>query len=146
MNARGLLVLIFAASVAMSFSAASMPRSARATVEAMFAAFNRHDARAIAQLYAPDALLTSSDFCASRSGRAEVQRTYQALFDAFPDIVDDVDTYVVEGDKVAVRFTSSSKLPEHAFAMTIMTLLTVRDGVIQSDDSVFDNHGRSCTP
>lgn len=78
-----------------------------ATVEKMFAAFNRHDPAAMAALYAPDAKLTSSDFCAARTGR-DVTRTYAALFAEMPDVVDTVDTMVVSGDRVAVRFTATS--------------------------------------
>lgn len=119
------------------------PRTPRQTVEAMFAAFNRHDAAAIARLYVPDARLTSSDFCAPRSGK-DVERTYRALFDALPDVIDRVETIVAEGDRVAVRFTATSaaadmRLPIHA-------ILRVRDGLIIEDDSIFDTGGKPCEP
>lgn len=53
--------------------AVATPPAPRAVVTAMFEAFNRHDAEAIARLYAPDARLASSDFCAAR-GRNDVVR------------------------------------------------------------------------
>src|SRR5688500_17693358 len=77
------------------------PPSPRATVEAMFAAFNRHDAAAIAALYAVDAVLRSPEFCAPRTGPEEVKRTYAALFHSFPDIRDEDMSYIVEGERVA---------------------------------------------
>jgi predicted ester cyclase len=112
----------------------------------MFDAFNRHDAAAMAQLYANDARLASSDFCAVRNGPTEVLRTYRELFAAFPDIRDEIDQVVVEGDHVAVRFVARSGQGSSALAMPIATFLTVQQGLIQSDQSTFDTGGRACTP
>jgi ketosteroid isomerase-like protein len=144
MKASAITMAMLAALMGTSPAALPAEPSARAVVEAMFAAFNRHDARAMATLYAADARLTSSDFCAPRVGQANVERTYQALFDEFPDITDHVDLYIVEGNHVAVRFISRSTLTGKAFTLPIVTFLTVRGGLIQSDDSTFDNRGRSC--
>ena len=112
-------------------------------VRKMFEAFNRHDASAMEQLYAPEARLSSSDFCKPR-GRADVQRTYGALFMAFPDIRDEIEALVAQGDVVAVRFTALS----HAgnLELTIHTFLKIRNGLIVSDDSVFNAAGRPCEP
>lgn len=123
--------------------AAAAPATPVQTVSAMFAAFNRHDPAAMARLYAPEARLTSPDFCAPR-GLQDVRRTYQALFDAFPDLTDTVETMVSEGDRVAVRFTASST--STGFRLPIMTFLTVRGGLIVEDNSLFDNGGRPCGP
>ncbi|WP_457312303.1 nuclear transport factor 2 family protein [Sphingomonas sp. UYAg733] len=107
----------------------------------MFAAFNRHDAAAMAALYADDARLSSSDFCAPR-GQRDVVRTYTALFAAFPDIEDRVDDLVVQGDRVAVRFTAVSVAS--GFRMPIATFLKVRNGKIIADDSYFDAGSKPC--
>ena len=123
-------------------AAAVATPSPRATVEAMFAAFNAHDPVAIARLYADDARLTSSDFCAAR-GKADVRRTYADLFTAMPDLHDRIETMVVEGDRVAVRFVASSAAAK--FNVTIITLLRIRDGLIVEDDSVFDTGGQPCS-
>ena len=120
--------------------------SPRAVVRAMFDAFNRHDAAAMARLYASDARLASSDFCAVRTGPNEVLRTYRELFAAFPDIRDEVEHMVVEDDHVAVRFVARSGQGSSALAMPIATFLTVHQGLIQSDESTFDTGGRACTP
>jgi hypothetical protein len=71
-----------------------------------------------------------------------VRRTYQALFTAFPDISVDVQEYVQEGDRVAVRFVVRTS----SFAVPIMNFFSVRDGVIVSDEGMFDTRGRKCTP
>lgn len=115
----------------------------RAVVTAMFDAFNRHDAEAMAMLYAGDARLTSPDFCRPR-GRADVTRTYRALFAEFPDIRDEVEQVVVEGEQVAVRFTAVSR--RAGLRLPIQTMLRVRGGRIVSDDTLFDAGGRPCRP
>lgn len=120
--------------------------SPRAVVEAKFAAVNRHALADVVAHYAPDARLTASDFCQPRRGRADVQRTYQALFAAFPDIAVDVHEYLVQGDRVAVRMTVRGSAQGGAFAVPIANFFTVRDGLIESDDGVFDTRGRPCSP
>ncbi len=120
--------------------------SPRAVVAAKFAAVNRHSVPDIVNLYSPDAQVTASDFCKPRRGRADVQRIYQYLFDTFPDIVAEVHEYVAEGDRVAVRFTVRSRLPGKTFAVPIMDFFTVRNGMIESDDGIFDTRGRPCSP
>ncbi|NIJ21212.1 uncharacterized protein (TIGR02246 family) [Sphingomonas naasensis] len=114
-----------------------------AVVAAMFDAFNRHDAAAMAKLYAADVRLTSSDFCHPR-GRADVERTYRALFAEFPDIRDEVAQMVAEGDRVAVRFTAVSR--KAGMRLPIQTMLRVRAGLIVEDDTLFDTGGRPCQP
>jgi len=122
------------------------PMSPLAVVRAKFAAFQRRDIDAIAAYYAPDAKVTASDFCHPREGRAEVARTYKGIFAAVPDAVDDVQDYIVQKDRVAVRFIFRGHIGGHAVAVPIADFFTVRDGLIVRDDGVFDNGGRPCTP
>lgn len=111
-------------------------------VRQMFAAFNAHDAKAMARLYTPDAVLASPDFCADRTG-ADVERTYRALFEAFPDVNDAVETLVSDGEIVAVRFVATSAATK--FKLPIATFLKIRAGRIVEDRSYFDNGGRPCS-
>lgn len=108
---------------------------------AMFDAFNRHDADAMARLYAEDAKLTSPDYCLPR-GRDDVNKSYRALFAEYPDIRDDVETMVAEGDIVAVRFTATSQAGK--LTLPIQAILKVRDGLIVADDALFDAGGNPC--
>lgn len=123
--------------------AVATPPTPRAVVIAMFEAFNRHDAAAIARLYAADARLASSDFCAAR-GRNDVVRTYAALFAAYPDIRDRIDVMIVERDRVAVRFVATSRTG--GLTMPVQAMIRVRDGLIVEDDAVFDAGGEPCQP
>lgn len=132
--------------MALTAAAAAMapPGSPRSVVEAMFGAFNRNDVAALETFYADDARLTSPEFCAPRTGREGVRRTYSALFKSFPGIKDEVKEMVVEGDRVAVWFTSHSTTPDKEFTLPIMTFLTVRDGLIRTDDTIYDAGGQPC--
>ena len=120
--------------------------SARAVIQAKFAAVNRHSLEDIVALYAADATLTAPDFCTPRHGHADVRRTYQALFSAYPDISVEVREYVQEGERVAVRFVVRSSLPGRSFEVPIMNFFSVRNGVIVSDEGLFDTRGRCCSP
>lgn len=120
--------------------------SAKSVIEAKFAAVNRHALEDIVALYAPDADVTAPDFCAPRHGRDDVRRTYQALFSAIPDLSVDVQEYLQQGDRVAVRFLVKSTVPERSFQVPIMNFFSVRDGMIVSDEGMFDTRGRNCTP
>ncbi|MEP6729433.1 MAG: nuclear transport factor 2 family protein [bacterium] len=122
------------------------PQSPKAVIEAKFAAVNRHALDDVVAFYAPSAEVTASDFCKPRHGRADVERTYRAIFAAIPDVAVDVQQYVVEGDQVAVWFLIRSRITGRAFEIPIMDFFTVRDGLIVRDAGVFDNGGRPCTP
>jgi len=124
-------------------SAMSVPTSPRAIVEELFRAFNRHDVPALQALYAPDARLTSSDFCKPRTG-ADVARTYAALFRAFPGIRDEVISIVVDGDQAAVRFRSSNATEGNELHLELMTFFRFKDGRIVEDATIFDTQGRPC--
>jgi len=130
---------IVALMLASSMSLAIGPRS---IVEELFRAFNRHDVPALQALYAPDARLTSSDFCKPRTG-ADVTRTYAALFREFPDIRDEAISIVVDGDQAAVRFMTSSGIKGNVY-FELMTFFRFRNGRIVEDATIFDTKGRPC--
>jgi hypothetical protein len=53
---------------------------------------------------------------------------------------------VAQGDRVAVRYLVRIGDAGKGFAMPIINLFTVCDGLITADDGVFDNGGRKCAP
>jgi ketosteroid isomerase-like protein len=132
---------------ALAGCASLAPQSAaKAVVEAKFAAVNRHSIDDIEKLYAPFASITAPNFCAPRHGRADVRRIYQDLFTAFPDIHAEIQEYLVQGDRVAVRYLVRLNSGGNGFVVPIVNLFTVRDGLITTDDGLFDNGGRKCAP
>jgi ketosteroid isomerase-like protein len=124
-------------------AALSIATNPRALIDQLFQAFNRHDVPALVALYAPDARLMSSDFCKLRSG-ADVARTYEEIFRAFPDIRDDVISVVIDGDQASVRFVASSRSPGNRFHFELMTFFRFSAGRIIEDDTVFDAMGQPC--
>jgi len=75
-----------------------------------------------------------------------VRRSFQGLFATFPDIQAEVQEYVVQGDRVAVRYLARGSMSGKPFAVPIFNLFTVRNGLITADDAMFDNGGRKCDP
>jgi hypothetical protein len=118
--------------------------AAKSVVEAKFAAVNRHSIDDIEKLYAPFASITAPNFCAPRHGREDVHRIYQDLFTAFPDIHAEIQEYLVQGDRVAVRYLVHLNAAANGFVVPIFNLFTVHDGLITTDDGMFDNGGRKC--
>ena len=146
---RAALTALFGAAlfgVISSPALAAEPMSPRDVVAAKFAAVNRHSVEDVVAFYAPDAKVTASDFCAPRQGSADIKRTYEGIFAAVPDAKVEVQEYVQQDDRVAVRFTLSSRIPGRSFDVPLQDFFTVRDGLIVRDDGMFDNHGRPCTP
>jgi ketosteroid isomerase-like protein len=121
-------------------------QSPQAVIAAKFDAVNRHAVTDIENLYTVDAIVTSPDFCGPRRGRPEVHRNYENLFSTFPDITADVQEYIVQGDRVAVRLVVRGQAAGSRFEVPIFDFFTVRNGLIVSDDGLFDARGRKCTP
>jgi ketosteroid isomerase-like protein len=132
-------------------SSAALAREAetspRVVVEKRFEAVKHQDIEAIVALYDKDAVETSPAFCEKRIGREGVRRTYTDLFRMFPTITDDVTTYVVEGDHVAVQFIARSKKADgsDAFEFPLANFLTVKHGRIIRDDTYFGARGQPCS-
>jgi len=141
-----IVVIAFLGALSGPAGAPPRPLSPKTVVEAKFAAVNRHAVADVAKFYSPNARITSSGFCSPRQGQADVQRTYQSLLEAVPDIVAEVNLYVVEGARVAVIFTVKGHLQGTSIAVRIANFFTVRDGLIESDDGIYDTGGRPCTP
>jgi hypothetical protein len=135
--------LFVALAAAADASAASSPRE---VVAAKFAAVNRHALPEIILHYAPDAIVTASDFCAPRKGHADIERTYRGIFAALPDAAVDVQEYVVEGDNVAARIVVRGQFKGRTVSIPIMNFFTVSNGLIVRDDGLFDSGGRPCAP
>ena len=142
------IALCLGASIVAAASEAK-PRSAQAqarTIERLFEAFNRHDAKAMAALYADNAVLESPDYCTPVRGRAAIERVYNILFREISDVRDDVETMVVDGNKAAVQFQSRGTQAGTPFEVKIATFFTFADGKIVHDATYFDSTEPCRTP
>lgn len=135
--------VLAAASSALSFAGA--PTAAERVAKARFETFNRHDLDALVALYAPDAVLTSPGFCKDRVGLAGARQAYSDLFQAVPDIQDQVMAVVIDRDHIAVQFVARSTKSGMAFEVRIANFLTLEHGLIKRDDAYYDAKGRPCS-
>lgn len=108
------------------------------TVEGIFAAFDRHDAKAMAAFYAADAVMESPDYCAPLRGRAPIERVYRDLFREITDVRDDVRVLIVEGGKASVLFRSRGTQAGTPFEVDIATFFIVQAGKVVRDTTTFD--------
>jgi ketosteroid isomerase-like protein len=132
---------LLATCIAACAHAPSAQTSAQELVDARFATFNRHDLDGIVKLYAPDAMLTSPGFCTPRQGQEGARRSYGDLFKTYPDISDEVVSYVAEGDHIAVQFV----VHLGKYSAPLATFLTLKDGLIVRDDTYYDAQGQHCS-
>jgi len=117
--------------------------SPRSVVEAAFAAIDRHDAAGLARFYAKDAVIIDSSVCAPEIGAAIVRKSHEQLFAAMPDVHAKVTDWVVEGDQVAILFTAYGKGFGPSGKSTMADFLTVRNGKITRDVTIYDP-GKPC--
>jgi hydroxyacylglutathione hydrolase len=128
-----------------------MAADARDVASSYFAALARRDVDAAAACWAPDGIDNFVGQTVAR-GPEGVREFFGALFDAIPDYAFEVETIVVEGDRVAVRWNATGTFAgESSFqgiaptgdrvSLTGLDLLRVRDGLIVHNDAFSDGVG-----
>lgn len=113
-----------------------------AVANALFDAFNKHEWEAMAGYYAEPASFLDPSFGSAyvSKSRAEVAAKYKSMEDLFPDIHDEVVGVYPSADKVTVEFISSGKASDSvSFTLPIITVLTIKDGLITKDATYYDN-------
>ncbi|MBB6244403.1 MULTISPECIES: nuclear transport factor 2 family protein [unclassified Rhodanobacter] len=105
-----------------------------------FSAFNRHDAAAIENLYASDAILRSPDY-PELLGNSKIADTYRWIFDAIPDAKDSIVTIESAANHVYVQFVLSGHLKDAGnkpISVRIMSVYTIKDHLVVSDSTYYD--------
>ena len=87
----------------MTTQAAATPDLARKGGEA----FNSHDSKAFAALYASDCLVTDPQYEQPLSGRSAVEKDIRDFFTAFPDIDITLRQTITDGDTLVAEWTAS---------------------------------------
>lgn len=80
---------------------------ARARVEALFQAFNDHDADKIVAMHAADAVWEDPRLTEPATGREEISAVVGAMFRAFPDlrfVLDELEIYTAPSGRLAARW------------------------------------------
>jgi len=112
-----------------------------AIAKKLFEAFNQHDWKAMAELYAENALFLDPSFgkeFVSKS-RAETIAKYTEMQSMFPDIHDEVKNLYSFGETITVEFTSTGTAPDGTkFSLPIVSILTIKDGLIVKDATYYD--------
>jgi ketosteroid isomerase-like protein len=140
-------VVLFSIVILLAFSCISKNSNADeaanvAIANAMFEAFNKHQWEAMAGYYAEPASFLDPSFGSDyvSKSRAEVATKYKSMEDLFPDIHDELVGVYPAADKVIVEFISSGKASDSlSFALPIITVLTIKDGLIVKDATYYDN-------
>ncbi len=105
-----------------------------------FAAFNRHDAAAIENLYASNATLHSPDY-PELVGNSKIADTYRWIFDAIPDAKDSIVTIENTANHVYVQFILSGHMKaagNKPINVHIMSVYTIKDHLVTSDSTYYD--------
>ena len=124
-------------------SASEDSEATRATIEALFEAFNRHDVESLVDLYAEDTRLRSPGDHDFSVGKEFVRATYRSHFDNIPGVHNDVKKVVVEGNEGSVEFVASWEKPTASNPnarghLKIASFITVENGKIVKDVTYFD--------
>ncbi|MEO0423793.1 MAG: nuclear transport factor 2 family protein [Pseudomonadota bacterium] len=125
-----------ATSLLIAGATTAAPPSNKDIVNAMFDAFNAHDVTALKSFYTEDARVFSPEQCGPTVGPEAIGANYTALFEQVPDVHDQVEILVAEGDRVAVVFTASSQISGAEFRLPIAAMLRFEDGKV-AEDRVF---------
>ena len=110
-----------------------------AVVEDLFEAFNEHDVDKLMTFYADDVIVHGPESCEPKVGKEAVRASYTEMFEQIPDVHDEVDLIVTQGDMTAVTFTASSNIPGYEFEMPIAVFFKMEDGLVVEDRVFFDS-------
>lgn len=108
----------------------------------LFEHFNRHDWKAMAELYSDPAEFKDPSFGkdAVQQTRKQTEEKYRELESMFPDVRDDVVSIYPSGSNhVIVEFVSSGGSDSTRWTLPICTIFTIENGLITKDYTYYDN-------
>lgn len=109
-------------------------------VQQKFAAFNRHDVRAIESTYENGAILHSPDY-PDLMGNGPIADTYRKIFDSIPDAKDNLTLLESVGNHVYAQFILTGHwngAADKPISARIVSVYTVKDGRIVEDSTYYD--------
>ena len=112
-------------------------------VKTYFEHFNKHDWKAMANMYAETAEFKdpSLGFGIVKQTKQQTIKKYSELNNVFPDLHDQVIANYPSGENhIVVEFISTGTAPDNSkFELPICTIFTIENGLITKDFSYFDN-------
>ena len=120
-----------------------------ALVQQRHAAWDAHDAHALAATYAERSVVVSPTG-GVLEGRADVERVYRLWFSAFPDMRYVNDELLIDGDRVVEIARVSGTHAGEFFSVAatgrrvdvqIVALMTVADGLVVEERRIYDFTG-----
>lgn len=118
-------------------------------VERRDAAWNAHDAEALAATHAVDGVVVSPTG-GVLEGRDQIARVYRLLLKAFPDVVFTTQAILIDGNRIAQHARVSGTHSGEFFGIAATgrrvevetaMLLTVRDGLVAEERRIYDFTG-----
>lgn len=108
----------------------------------MFAAFNQHDWKKMANYYIEEAQFLDPAYGTEyvKKRREEIIVKYAGMEKMSPDIHDEIAGVYASGDKVIVEFVSSGSLKNgEKWSLPICSILTIKQGKIIKDATYYNN-------
>lgn len=108
----------------------------------MYAAFNAHNWKAMADCYAENAMFLDPSFGKEYvvQTHAQIEAKYAELNGMFPDIHDEVVEMYSIDDKVIIQFVATGQSGDSIkLKLPICGVLTFKDGKIVRDATYYDN-------
>ncbi len=114
-----------------------------AFIKTYFENFNKHDWKAMSEMYAPSAEFLDPSFGTDlvQQKREDIVKKYSEMEFLFPDLHDEVKHIHTTGENtVIVQFISTGTAPENLkFTLPICTIFTIENGQIVKDYTYYDN-------
>jgi len=113
------------------------------------AAWNAHDAAALAAMHAPDGTV-ASPAGGALEGRDEIARVYRTWISAFPDMITRQETVVIDGNRAVQVVTLAGTHAGEFFGLAatgrhieflFASVMTMTDGLIAEERRIYDFTG-----
>jgi ketosteroid isomerase-like protein len=113
-----------------------------AIIEQYFAQFNKHDWKAMADMYIDNPEMKDPAFGIAnvKMTKADIIKKYLELHQMIPDVKDSVVAVYTSGNYMTVEFESSGTGPDgKKFSLPICTVFEIKEGKITKDFTYYDN-------
>jgi predicted SnoaL-like aldol condensation-catalyzing enzyme len=106
----------------------------RGIAAAVYDAFNEHDWDKMESLYADSVDLQDPAYPGGKKGKAGMTDFYRTV----PDIYDDVQNILVQGNVAVVEFVSTGTINGQKFSLPICSVMTIENKLVVRDNTYYD--------